>query len=124
MLELYFDGGCKPNPGKMEVAVTVTGSNKYLYEKIGMGTNNEAEWIALLLTVDHAISLNAKDVTIRGDSKLIINQAKHEWKCKDTKLKKYLDEYDRLATYFDTITLEHVLRDENPAGMLIETLNK
>lgn len=125
MLKLYFDGGCSPNPGNMEMAViSHDGSVAAHVDNLGWGTNNEAEWWGLINAVSIAIDAN-QPVTIYGDSLLVISQAKGEWKCKKDNLKKMLEKYKRVmdgAIY--PITLEHVPRDRNLAGVFLEGVQK
>src|SRR3546814_19142058 len=45
--KIYFDGGCRPNPGPMEIAV-VTGGVAAIDRDIGVGSNLDAEWLALI----------------------------------------------------------------------------
>ena len=46
-VKVFFDGGSRPNPGHMEAAVVIRGV-EYLFEDLGIGTNTDAEWLALL----------------------------------------------------------------------------
>ena len=44
-LKIFFDGGCRPNPGKIEVAVVARGVT-YFFDDLGSGTISDAEWLA------------------------------------------------------------------------------
>ena len=46
----FFDGGCRPNPGRIEAAVA-RGGQVWFDDALGEGDNNEAEWLALLMAV-------------------------------------------------------------------------
>ena len=122
-MKLYFDGGCSPNPGMMEAAIiSDCGAIKLHLDKLGHGTNNEAEWIGMVMAVTTAVDQNGP-VTILGDSKLVISQAEGKWKCNHDHLRKYLDEYKKIvATAKHPITLQHVKRDLNLAGIYIEQI--
>jgi hypothetical protein len=45
-LKVFFDGGCRPNPGRIEVAVVARGVT-YFFDDLGTGTSSDAEWLAL-----------------------------------------------------------------------------
>lgn len=124
-MKLFFDGGCKPNPGKMEVAVVSADGSIKEHQHIHWGTNNEAEWIALLWAMEIAISTGAHGgrVIISGDSKLAISQAQGVWQVKQDSLKTFKKEFDRLNLQFADLRLIHVLRDQNPAGHYIEEIS-
>ncbi len=117
-LRLFFDGGCRPNPGPMEIAVVARGQ---VYERhdIGTGTNNDAEWLALLYALEIAITLGADDLDLVGDSMLVIQQAKGQWKCRTSVLKIHLAAFNNLASQFTRLTLRHVGRSQNLAGIAL-----
>lgn len=75
----HFDGCCEPNPGRMGFGWTIGGES--FSHAGGYGTNNEAEYGALLalLTMlkDRGIS-----GTIYGDSELVINQLNGDYAVK------------------------------------------
>ena len=52
-LKIFFDGGCRPNPGVMEVAVVARGV-AYFFDNVGCGTSSDAEWLALRLALQLA----------------------------------------------------------------------
>lgn len=124
-MRLYFDGGCKPNPGKMEVAVVSDDGTIKEHARVHDGTNNEAEWLAFLWACTIAIDkgLNARPLSILGDSKLVISQAQGVWKVKQPSLAVFRDEFLKLQPEFKQLRLLHVLRDANPAGHYIEQVN-
>jgi ribonuclease HI len=80
----YFDGASRGNPGEAGAgACLVDDSGKVVWEcseYLGIKTNNEAEYAALLRLLAHARSLGAAELEVRGDSKLVVSQVKREWK--------------------------------------------
>jgi ribonuclease HI len=66
-LKIFFDGGCRPNPGPMEVAVVVRGNPRF-FDDLGTGSNTDAEWQALLCAIVLARDLGLQDVEFIGDS--------------------------------------------------------
>lgn len=124
-MKIYFDGGCKPNPGKMEIAVVIDGAPPLsFHERLAHGTNNEAEWIALLWAMEIALAYQHKKTTFVGDSNLVVNQALGLWRVKHAPLLPYLAEFQLLREKFSRVQLEFVRREHNLAGHHIEHINK
>jgi ribonuclease HI len=73
-LKVFFDGGCRPNPGPMEVAVVIRGKPQF-FDDLGTGTSTDAEWQALLCAMVLAQELGLQDVAFVGDSLEVTRQA-------------------------------------------------
>lgn len=73
-VKVFFDGGCRPNPGAIEVAVVVQGQT-YIFDDLGLGNNADAEWAALNKALEICISLNLQNVELIGDAIEIIDKA-------------------------------------------------
>lgn len=73
-LKVFFDGGCRPNPGLMEAAVVVRGQVQY-FDNLGIGSNADAEWQALLFAIKLARDLGEQNVEFVGDSLDVTQQA-------------------------------------------------
>lgn len=118
----YFDGGAKPNPGEMEVGlVEVVGTKKQPYrQQIGPGTNNLAEWTALIWALEMASAAGHRRIEVVGDSQLVVNQCLGLWKVSSADLRPYKALYDSLVGRFDAITVRHVPRGKNLAGLMLE----
>ena len=123
-MKLYFDGGCRPNPGQREIAVFSEDSTIQLHDYVGYGTNNEAEWIALLWTLSVAIDNNFTNFTIFGDSQLIINQANGIWKIKQDTFIPFYEEFKDLKKSLPAFGLKYIPRASNLAGKFIEMKQK
>lgn len=125
MTDIYFDGGCKPNPGMMEVAIVIVrdGAEQAYHERLDHGTNNQAEWLALLWAMMEAEKAGIDEITLKGDSQLVINQAKGAWKVKDPSMKYFHDEFQERRAKFRRVGLQYVPRAQNLAGIHIEEVN-
>jgi len=75
-LKVFFDGGCRPNPGPIEAAVVVRGL-VHLFDDLGHGDNRDAEWLALIRALALAQSLGPAPVELIGDAAEIIAAANH-----------------------------------------------
>jgi ribonuclease HI len=73
-LKIFFDGGCRPNPGRIETAVVVRGVS-HLFDDLGHGTNSDAEWLALICALELAQSLSLTNIELIGDAREVIQQA-------------------------------------------------
>ncbi|KAJ9556549.1 hypothetical protein OSB04_011163 [Centaurea solstitialis] len=76
-------------------------------------TNNEAEYEALIAGLDIALRLGAKQLHVRSDSLLVVNQVNGDFQAKDSKMMSYLKAVkDRIAR-FEQILIEQIPRDLN-----------
>lgn len=71
---VFFDGGARPNPGRMEAAVVVRGV-AHLFEDLGTGSNTDAEWLALHRALELVQSQGIADAELVGDARGVIRQA-------------------------------------------------
>ena len=117
-LRIFFDGGCRPNPGRMEVAAVARGI-PYLRADLGTGSSELSEWHALLHAVEIARNLGADDVELVGDSRSVINQANGTTKCRDAEMQQHLDAYRAAIAVFPRVRLRHVMRSKNLAGIAL-----
>lgn len=119
MFSLYFDGASRGNPGPASFGGVIYDSNKeekINYKKaIGVETNNYAEYQAMLAGIKICIKYNIKEVNVYGDSKLVIEQVKGNWKVKNETLKSIYNEIVKYITpeFFKKITFNHVRRHLN-----------
>lgn len=79
----------------------------------GIGTNNQAEYRALILGLRHALAAGVTDVTVHGDSQLILRQLEGRYKVKNAELKPLHAEAARLLRQFGSVKLAWVPRAEN-----------
>lgn len=114
----YFDGSAKPNPGK--IAAGIVYDETELVEQLGHGTNNEAEWLGFLMALEKAIELGHTHITVKGDSKLVIQQAKGNWRVKQDHLKVHHKKFLSLKANFVELKLEWIPRDSNLAGVYLD----
>ena len=119
MFSLYFDGASRGNPGPSSLGGVIYDSSeeeKINYKKaIGIATNNYAEYQALLVGIKVCIKYDIKEVNVYGDSKLVIEQVKGNWKVKSDNLKPMHTEITKFITpeFFKKITFNHVRRNLN-----------
>lgn len=112
------DGGSRGNPGPSasgfviqdETGQTVleTGG-KFL----GITTNNQAEYRAVLFALERAKELGVEEIEFRLDSLLVVNQMKGVYKVKNKDLAVVYEQIKKLILEFNNVTFVHVLREFN-----------
>tara|TARA_Y100000310_G_scaffold292786_2_gene321855 strand:- start:474 stop:857 length:384 start_codon:yes stop_codon:yes gene_type:complete len=115
-LTIYTDGGSKGNPGPMTIGIVFQEESKVIRKmskKIGFGTNNQAEYTAVITALDLAYKLKYKDVELRSDSQLLINQLKGEFKVSSKNIIDLFKKVNTLKSKFDKITFKWIPRNEN-----------
>jgi len=122
---LMFDGGARP-PDNGEAAIGFTlqiegKPRREFAERIGRATCNEAEYQSLIGGLSTALEIGVDEITVRGDSQLVVRQVRGEWKTNELRLRVLRDEANELIGQFDTFEIEHVPRVENSvADSLVE----
>ena len=73
-MKIFFDGGCRPNPGRMETAVVARGVVR-ITRDLGHGSSHDAEWLALLAAVAEMRALGLGQAVLLGDSAAVVAEA-------------------------------------------------
>jgi len=116
---LVFDGGSRGNPGpsygsyRLGLSRSKLGPARRL--DFGRGTNNEAEYQALIAAVRDLLERlvekgenpSRATAVVYGDSQLVILQLQGEWKAKDPRMRRLRDEALELLSQFDEVRLVH-----------------
>ena len=76
-------------------------------------SNNQVEYEALVLRLEILLQMGIKNVTIFGDSQLVINQVKGHYKFGSVLLSPYLVSVQQLLQEFQEYTLHHITQEEN-----------
>ena len=121
--KLNFDGACEPNPGEMGIGVVVYDHKNEkvmeLSEKCGPGTNNKAEYQALIRGLQELSKIYNGSLLVRGDNQLVIKQARNEWGVKQSDIIPLYDRVKELEKKFEAVEYEWVKRDENKEADLL-----
>jgi len=114
---LQFDGCSKGNPGKSGAgAVIYNFENEIWGKSVFVGyknTNNEAEYNGLIVGLTEAQNMGIKKLNVEGDSLLVIKQMRDEYKVKSEKLLDLHKQAKELSNSFETITFNHIYRNNN-----------
>ncbi len=83
---IKVDGACYPNPGNMAIGVVIYKNGelfKKISEAIGYGTNNIAEYKALIRGLEEAKKINPERIDVYCDSQLVVKQLHKKYKVKN-----------------------------------------
>lgn len=118
-IKIYTDGGSRGNPGSSAVGIWIETLDKKYAEYIGEGTNNEAEYQALVLALKKVKQVVGKDrsreveLECFSDSELMVKQLNHEYKIKEERIQRFFIEIWNLTLDFKKVIFKHVPREEN-----------
>ena len=112
------DGGSRGNPGPAGYGSVVWSADHGAVlaeskQSIGHATNNVAEYRGLIAGLDEAAKLGATDVSVRMDSKLVVEQMSGRWKVKHPDIATLHQQAAALSARFDHITYAWIPRAEN-----------
>ena len=114
---VHVDGGARGNPGPAGIAAVATAPDgSPLGEEsayIGESTNNVAEYRALLLGLELARGLGAREVELVNDSELVARQVGGQYKVKHAGLRPLHREAMAALRGFDRWSIRSVRREQN-----------
>ena len=112
-----IDGASRGNPGPASYAVLIRRPNgevlDQLKKEIGRGTNNVAEYYALIAALDYAQTHRISKLRVRSDSELLVRQMKGHYRVKSFALRQLHERARRLAASLAYFAIEHVPREQN-----------
>lgn len=116
-LVVNVDGGSRGNPGPAAIGIVIRNADGEVIadaaEPIGTATNNVAEYRALIRGIELAAEHGATELSLRGDSELVVKQVRGEYRVKDVNLKPlHADARSKLSS-FSKWSFDHVRREEN-----------
>ena len=85
-------------------------------------SNNAAEYEAYLTSLAIAREMGIKRLKVRGDSNLVVSQARGDFSLKEPSLALYRAMAQRLEDHFDELTIEHTQRLDNLHADALATL--
>lgn len=113
----YIDGGARGNPGPAGFGVRIEREDGTVVaefgEPIGMATNNVAEYRGLLAALQWARAHRVRNLHIRSDSQLLVEQMLGRYKVKHPGLQPLHAEAQAIAKDVGRVTFEHVPRSMN-----------
>jgi len=122
-ITIYTDGGSRGNPGPSAIGIVFCNENdqkiKEYSEMLESGTNNEAEYRAVIFALKKFKALFGKkiaetaEVEIKSDSELIVKQLNGEYKIIEENIGKLFLEVWNLKLDFGKIKFKLIRREKN-----------
>jgi ribonuclease HI len=111
-LSAYIDGGSRGNPGEAGIGVYIPGVVR-ISEYLGTGTNNFAEYSALLTAVRFAVFSRCEELQVFADSELVVKQIKGEYEVRNPGVRPLYDAASRWIALIPRFSIAHVRRENN-----------
>jgi len=114
--QVFCDGASRSNPGDASIGVSISLDGKEIHtisREIGIATNNEAEYQALIDGLNYCIENSINEVDVFLDSKLVIEQVNKNYKVKAHNLKEFNSQVENMIKEFKYIEFNHVYREDN-----------
>ena len=111
-LSAYIDGGSRGNPGEAGIGVYFPGVVR-MAEYLGVGTNNYAEYSALLTALRFAVFTRCEELQVYADSELVVKQIKGEYQVKNEGIRVLHGNALRWIQHIPHFSIQHVRRENN-----------
>ena len=133
-LLIRTDGASRSNPGPASAGAVLIDATRpdaadpdatpvsVVSRPLGVQTNNVAEYTALLLALEEAARLGAREIDLRLDSKLIVEQLHGRWRVKDAKMRVLWTRARELLAGFERWNATHEPRVTNRAADALANL--
>ena len=116
MYEIYCDGASRSNPGDASIGVSINKDKveiDTIKKKIGINTNNVAEYLGLIAALEYCVENKVNNVRIFLDSLLVVQQVNMEYKVKSKKLQTHYEKSLKLIDQIEDIEIHHIRRELN-----------
>lgn len=115
---MYADGGSRGNPGPSALGFVImdedTGEMVHADGKyLGLTTNNQAEYHAVIAGMEWCKSQGIRELSVRLDSMLVVNQMNGVFKVKNRDLWSLYERASDLKSSFRKVNFRHVPREMN-----------
>lgn len=114
---INVDGASRGNPGPAAIGAilkdetgNVLGS---ISRTLGVTTNNQAEYQAIIAALEKAVVMGAKRVTVKSDSKLVVEQINGRYKIKNSGLRPLYQRVVQLVGSIESFSIVYVPREQN-----------
>jgi ribonuclease HI len=128
--QLFTDGASKGNPGPAGAGWVLKNDLKAAPVKackfLGQATNNEAEYQALILGLQQALSYGIEEIRIHMDSELLVRQLNGLYRVKNPRLALFFQKVQDLLLKFSKYDILHIPREQNREadGMANEAIKR
>ena len=117
MITAYFDGGSRGNPGPAGYGVYIVDDAGTVVAELsgalGVATNNVAEYNGLIAALQWAADNDVTALAVKGDSLLLVEQMRGNYKVKNEGLKPLHMKARMLVMQIGNVSFAHVPREKN-----------
>ena len=117
MITAYFDGGSRGNPGLAGWGAYIANDDGTvlagLSGALGVATNNVAEYHGLIAALQWAADNDVTALAVKGDSLLLVEQMRGNYKVKNEGLKPLHMKARMLVMQIGNVSFAHVPREKN-----------
>jgi ribonuclease HI len=114
---INVDGAARGNPGPAAIGAVIKdeGGNTVgrISRSIGVSTNNQAEYQAIIAALEKAINAGVKQVEVKSDSELVVEQINGRYKIKNTALRPPYQQVVRLIGKLESFDITGIPREQN-----------
>ena len=86
---------------------------KSVSRAIGVTTNNQAEYTAIIVALAHTLKLGAKQVELNSDSELVVFQLTGRYRVKKDTQTPLFQQVKELCARFESFKVKHIPREQN-----------
>jgi ribonuclease HI len=127
-LSIFSDGGARGNPGPAAIGfLLLSDTGQILREEtryIGLRTNNQTEYEALIAALKYAAALHAEEVVCHLDSELVVRQLTGKYRVKNSELRNLWNKVMELKKKFKQVNFLSVSRTDTYIQKADALLNK
>lgn len=119
-ITIETDGASRGNPGLAGAGIIIKDDQGRRIETIqrflGVTTNNQAEYKALIEGLRAAKLHDPEEVTVQMDSELVVKQMKGQYRVRHPEMLPLYLEAMELVAQFAKVEFVHVMREKNPGA--------
>jgi ribonuclease HI len=116
-LIIHTDGAARGNPGPAAIGATLKDDKgnpiASISRHIGVTTNNQAEYQAIINALEKATSLGYRHVEIKSDSELVVKQIIGRYKVKKAVLRPLYHKVVQLIGLLEGFKIAYIPREQN-----------
>ena len=116
-LHIHTDGASRGNPGKAAIGIIFYDEKRNELDKqaecIGIATNNEAEYRAIITALEMAAKYSRKNLLFFSDSEFVVKQLTGLYSVKDERMRKLYNMVKSGESMYASVKYNHIMREEN-----------
>ena len=126
MITAYFDGGSRGNPGLAGWGAYIANDDGTVLAELsgalGVATNNVAEYHGLIAALQWAADNDVTALAVKGDSLLLVEQMRGNYKVKNEGLKPLHMKARMLVMQIGNVSVAHVPREKHKDADRLSTV--